>query len=220
MEQALYAESYFDMRRKTERQRQLAYQQEYKRVIERASGRRVLDWGCGDGSFLEWFTDWEWYGVEISDYCVRQCEAKGIRMFWDTQALTDGCMDLVVFRGVLQHLDNPFDALREAARLLRPGGTMAILAQPDADSLCYRLFGELPALDLPRNWWIPGRREIENVLRRLGFGRFEVLRPYWGGPYANPPRDFWRFLLRLFGVRSKFPFPGNMIELYAQKGTQ
>jgi SAM-dependent methyltransferase len=218
MEIGLYAESYYDMRRKTERQRFIAYQQESKRVIQRADGRRILDYGCGDGSFLEWFTDWEWYGVEISEYCIRQCTAKEIRMV-NTASLIDGSLDVVVFRGVLQHLDNPFNALREAERLLRDGGLLAVLAQPDADSLCYRMFGELPALDPPRNWWIPGRRELINVMARLGFSEFEVLHPYWGGPYARPLRDFARFALRMFGIRKPFAFPGNMIELYARKGS-
>jgi len=207
------------MRRSNGLQRVFAYRQEYQRVAERTSGgRTVLDYGCGDGSFLDLFTDWRKYGVEVSDYCIQMCAAKGIQMV-DTAELSDGLVDLVVFRGVLQHLDNPFDALREAARLLPKGGKLAILAQPDADSLCYRLFGELPALDPPRNWWIPGRRELVNILGKLGFSNIEVLRPYWKGPYADPPRDFLRFALRLVGIRKPFPFPGNMIELFAQKGS-
>lgn len=198
-------------------QRERAYLQEYLRIESRAGGmNNVLDYGCGDGSFLDLFAGWNRYGVEVSEYCINQCVAKGIEMV-DTRTLQDGTMDLVIFRGVLQHIDNPFDALREAARLLYDGGRLAILAQPDADSLCYKLFGELPALDPPRNWWIPGLRELKNILHKLGFVKIETLRPYWGGPYADPPRDFMRFALRLAGVRKPFAFPGNMIELHAQK---
>lgn len=185
-------------------------------MIERAYGYYVLDYGCGDGAFLDLFQGWSRYGVEVSEYCIELCKKKGICMM-DTADMGDGTFDLVIFRGVLQHLDNPFEALREAHRLLRKGGTLAILAQPDADSLCYKLFGDLPALDAPRNWWIPGHREIENILRKLDFVRCETLRPYWGGPYASPARDIWRFALRLAGIRKPFAFPGNMIELYAYK---
>ncbi len=123
--------------------------------------------------------------------------------------------DLIVFRGVLQHLDNPFGDLREAKWALAPEGMLAILAQPDADSLCYRLFRELPALDAPRNWWIPGEKELVNVLHKLGFCRMEILHPYWGGPYARPLHDFTSFALRLLGIKRKFAFPGNMMEVYA-----
>jgi SAM-dependent methyltransferase len=204
------------MRRKNGEQREIAYHQEYLRVIARAQGKYIFDYGCGDGSFLSLFEGWDRYGVEVSDYCIEQCQQKGIKMMesWDMGSAT---FDLIVFRGVLQHIDQPFTALQEAARLLRKGGTLAILAQPDADSLCYRLFGELPALDPPRNWWIPGRRELVNILGKLGFGGFEILRPYWGGPYAQPLRDFWRFALRLAGIKKPFAFPGNMIELYAKR---
>lgn len=183
-----------------------------------AEGGSVLDYGCGDGTFLEQFIGWHCYGVEISEYCIEICRAKGITML-DTADFEDGTLDLVVFRGVLQHLDNPFHALHEAARLLRAGGTVAILAQPDADSLCYKLFGTLPALDPPRNWWIPGLGELRNILRNLGLGVIRIERPYWHGPYASPVKDFTRFALRLVGVRSAFAFPGNMIEVYARKGS-
>lgn len=187
-----------------------------QRVPNRGS---VLDWGCGTGDFLDLFQGWDRNGVEISDYAKRECNAKGIRMI---DPLNPGyaiySFDLVIFRGVLQHIDNPFRALYEATSTLITGGTIAILAQPDADSLCYRLFGELPALDAPRNWWIPGARELTNILKRLGFINIEIHRPYWDGPYAHPARDFARFALRLVGIRKPFAFPGNMIELYAQKG--
>jgi SAM-dependent methyltransferase len=213
----LYEQRYFEMRRRNAEQRAAAYKQEYERVNFRSRGKYLLDYGCGDGAFTEQFQGWHKYGVEVSEYCISLCLAKNIRII-DTHDLKDGTLDLVIFRGVLQHIDEPFTALREAARLLRRGGTLAILAQPDADSLCYKLFGDLPALDAPRNWWIPGRRELQNILHKLNFDKQEVIYPYWGGPYAKPWRDFTRFALRLIGIRKSFAWPGNMIELYAQKG--
>lgn len=218
MESSLYSADYFVQRRSNGYERQIAYQQEWRRVCERVRPGFILDVGCGTGEFLDVFWgDWEKYGIEISEYCIDLCRSKGITMV-DFDSLRDDTFDLVIFRGVLQHLDNPFQALREARRVLAPGGLIAILAQPDADSLCYRLFGDLPALDAPRNWWIPGRREITNILKRLGFQDIEVNHPYWGGPYARPLKDFANFFQSLMGVRRKFAFPGNMMEVYARKG--
>lgn len=214
----MYDIDYFEMRRRNAEQRAAAYKQEHARVVERAQGEYLLDYGCGDGAFTELFRGWKKYGVEVSNYCMGLCLSRGIHIV-QTQELANATLDLVIFRGVLQHIDEPFTALREAARLLHRGGTLAILAQPDADSLCYRMFGELPALDAPRNWWIPGNRELQNVLRKLGFTDLELIKPYWGSPYANPLQDHARFVLRLFGVKKPFAFPGNMIELYARKGT-
>lgn len=204
------------MRKHTANQREISYSQEYNRITERIKGKLVLDYGCGEGQFLEKFIDWKKYGVEVSRHCIDVCELKGIHMV-KTDILLDEAFDLVIFRGVLQHIDEPFTALKEAARVLRQGGLLAILAQPDADSLCYRMFGELPALDPPRNWWIPGKREVLSILSNLGFDKFEVLHPYWNGPYANPAKDFFSFAVRMLGIRSKFAFPGNMMEIYARK---
>lgn len=212
----MYSKSYFEMRKKTANQREIAYSQEHRRITERIKGKLVLDYGCGEGQFLEKFTDWKKYGVEVSQHCIDVCELKGIFMV-KTDILANDAFDLVIFRGVLQHIDEPFTALRMAARILKPGGLIAILAQPDADSLCYRMFGELPALDPPRNWWIPGRREVVNILSNLGFEKFEVLHPYWGGPYANPRKDFMSFAARLLGIKCKFAFPGNNMEIFARK---
>lgn len=212
----MYAKSYFEMRKKTANQREISYSHEHKRITERIKGKLVLDYGCGEGQFLEKFIDWKKYGVEVSEHCISVCESKGIFMV-NPDILMDEAFDLVIFRGVLQHIDEPFTALRTAARVLRPGGLLAILAQPDADSLCYRLFGELPALDPPRNWWIPGHREVLSILNNLGFENAEVLHPYWGGPYANPRKDFLSFAVRLLGIKSRFAFPGNMMEIYARK---
>jgi len=215
---SLYGEQYFSLRKATGWQREVAYRQEFKRVMDRTRYKRgnVIDIGCGTGEFLELFklAGWQVYGVEVSDYCIQKCNERGITMV-EIDYLDDGLAELVIMRGVLQHIDDPFGALRHARRMLANGGMLSILAQPDADSLCYKLFGDLPALDAPRNWWIPGAREVVNILGKLGFGMIKVNHPYLGGPYASPLLDYARFVGRLFGLRKPFAFPGNMMEIFA-----
>lgn len=50
----------------------------------------------------------------------------------DGEALpyADGTFDLIVARGALHHLPSPVDALREARRVLAPGGAVVVLAEP------------------------------------------------------------------------------------------
>jgi SAM-dependent methyltransferase len=216
-ESLLYDKSYFvGNGYGVDPRRAIAYRQELSRVLSLApNGGRVLDWGCGTGDFLSMFDDrWTKYGIEISAYAAGEAKKKGITIL-RSDLLSHMDFDLIIFRGVMQHLDDPFDALRKARLSLMPNGLIAILAQPNAESLVYRLFGDLPALDWPRNYWIPGERELCNVLEHIGLRIIRIEHPYRGGPYANPIRDYLRFIGNIFGGRYKFAFPGNMIEIYA-----
>ena len=55
-----------------------------------------------------------------------------------------GDFDVVVLADVLEHLDDPVDAIDRCARLLRPGGVLCVVT-PDPSSLTARLAGA--------RWW-------------------------------------------------------------------
>lgn len=196
--------------------REAMYLLERDRIYQRSHGGMVLDIGCGVGAFLETFDDsWHKYGVEISSYAAGKARERGItvRPIGDYACMT---FDLVVMRGTLQHFDRPFEMLQTARRLLKPVGLLAILATPNNQSRYYRRFGTLPALDPPRNFWIPGARELENVLTNLGFWDIETLYPYRDTPYAEPAKDHMHYLWKCITGRGRFAFPGSMMEVYAR----
>jgi SAM-dependent methyltransferase len=214
----LYEREYFDQYYLLDRQREKMYLQEHKRIVARCQFGRVLDIGCGIGGFLQTFDDrWEKYGFEPSDFAAEKARGHGITMLRSVQSADFAFFDVVIFRGTLQHINFPMRALVQAARVLKPGGLLVILATPDSDSLVYKLFGQLPALDPSRNWVLFGSRFLSNILSRLEFEKIEVLHPYWGTPYANPIMDFFKFLLSMVAGWRKFAFPGNMMEIYAVK---
>ncbi len=116
-----------------------------QRLAEIAPPGRVLDVGSGDGVLLD--------ALRASGR-----EALGIERSSDRRDVVDTELaDLeegwaaIVFWHSLEHLPDPAGALREAARLLVPGGVL-VVAVPNAASLQARAFGDRwLALDLPRH---------------------------------------------------------------------
>ena len=217
---ALYDSEYFGIRNYgLDEKRQKSYRQEVLRVWAHAGkAGHVLDVGCGIGDFLMSFDDrWTRYGVDPSEYAQEQARKKGIEVLRNLNTVTTETMDVVIFRGTLQHIDTPMESMMHAVRILKKGGLLVILATPDADSVIYQMFGRLPCLEDARNWVVFGHRVLNNIMVRLGMKDIEITHPYWNTPYAQPVKDFGNFALSLlFGWRP-FAFPGNMLELYAVK---
>jgi SAM-dependent methyltransferase len=101
--------------------------------------RRVLDFGTGTGRMLQLFADRavELEGIDFSHQMLTvaraNLERSGIRNAQvrhgnvTQTALPDGVADLVIVHQVLHFLDEPSAALREAARVLAPGGRLLIV---------------------------------------------------------------------------------------------
>ena len=92
---------------------------------------RVFDVGCGNGAFLNAVSaeGGEVGGVELDPRNVRLCRESGLNVnggsLFDVGIPGNG-WDTVTFWDVLDHLDNPFEALQVASRALRPGGVLAL----------------------------------------------------------------------------------------------
>ena len=100
-----------------------------------APGAKLLDVGCGTAWLSRHFEDYT--GVDASADAVRIAREAGRNV---QMANLDGplpypdeAFDAVVLKDVLEHLDDPVSAVREARRVLRVGGKVFASA-PDAQS--------------------------------------------------------------------------------------
>lgn len=98
-------------------------------------GARVCDLGCGlDAAFLDFAAERIAYGVAVDDQVRDVGTGRWQRVRADIRKplpLESGQFDNVVMLAVLEHLAKPESVLREAYRILAPGGSL-ILTWPSA----------------------------------------------------------------------------------------
>ena len=191
---------------------------EKKLINEYVSSGVMCDVGCGTGEFHE-ILKWKGaiFGMEISETAKVAARHRGVD--FSKSILTEvDFFDLIVFRGVIQHLPDPFGYLASSYKSLKPGGVIVFLMTPNADSICYKLFGQLPLLDSNRNFWTPSVSTLSANLTNLGFQINHIGKPYWRSPYRSLIADHFKFVLRVLRLRSTAgAFWGNAMELIAQK---
>jgi tRNA (mo5U34)-methyltransferase len=93
--------------------------------------------------------------------------------------------DVVLFLGVLYHMEEPLRAMRRAASAVAPGGLLAIETEavelPGAPDAAFCEF--LPGSELNNdasNWWVPNAKALEGLVRAVGLQDFTLT--------AGPPQ--------------------------------
>jgi SAM-dependent methyltransferase len=102
----------------------------YVPVHEPPPSAKVLDFGCGDGKFLNRLQDagWATYGIEPS---TAVAFLRHRRLIAPPQ---DGSFDFVFLHHVLEHISDPLGVLRQLAGTLREGGVLFV-GVPRLDTL-------------------------------------------------------------------------------------
>jgi SAM-dependent methyltransferase len=136
---------------------------------------RLLDFGCGGGSFLKRMQrqGWEVTGVDASATAVYRIRTElGLRALAGTlphAALQPSTFDVITMWNSLEHVHDPLAVLHEANRLLVPGGRL-LVAVPNIDSLPFRWFGSAwYGLDLPRHLTHFAPWTLQPMLEQAGF---------------------------------------------------
>lgn len=159
-------------------------------ALRLAPGDRVLDVACGPGNFTRTYAaavaaGGLAVGIDLSTPMLRQAvrtearaEAPSGASYVEGSAhalpFADGSFDAVACYGALYLIPDPYLALDEIVRVLRPGGRVAIMTTTAPD----RLRGLAQAAARPSGLRVFGPDEITGRLREAGFG--EVSREVHG----------------------------------------
>ena len=143
-------------------------------------GARVCDLGCGlDAAFLDFAAERIAYGVGVDDQVRDGAGGRWKRVRTDIRAalpLESGEFDNVVMLAVLEHLPEPEPVLREAYRILKPGGSL-ILTWPSAmvDPILKMLHGLRLVSDEMESQEHQKRiplGTLQQMMHRIGFNEF------------------------------------------------
>lgn len=148
------------LERMTRNEADMAYRRRVRTVfewLEPQDGDRILDGGCGRGFYLNFIRracDAHLVGVDITHAYLRVArhvlaEKRIALINASLHALPfpDDTFDKIILSEILEHLADDVAGLREAARVLRPGGLVAITT---------------PNANYPF-WWDPINKTLETL---------------------------------------------------------
>ena len=98
-------------------------------------GQKILEPGCGRGEFLDGFRKlgMDCYGLDLSPEAggmLKEVEVKHANLEEDPMPYEDNYFDFIYNKSLLEHLYHPDHFVKEAFRILKPGG-MLICLVPD-----------------------------------------------------------------------------------------
>jgi ubiquinone/menaquinone biosynthesis C-methylase UbiE len=138
---------------------------------------RVLEVGCGTGYWLSALLDLtpDLYGLDYSLEMLKKAvgrDSRGrvVRGTAETLPFQGASFDLIFCVNAIHHFEQFDNLIAEARRLLRPGGTLALIGMDPhhgRDYWCvYDFFPETKATDLAR---YPSSGQIIDAMLRAGF---------------------------------------------------
>jgi len=172
-------------------------------------GDRFLDVGCGSGSLVFRAREkyQEAYGVDISEFCIREAEERKRERFGESAPIyfsrcnvgariefPDGMFNTVASVAVIEHVFDLYGVVGEIRRVLKRGGIF-VIEVPNIAYLRYRIelfFGRLPVTSTPHNWrevgWDGGHLHYftkKTLCRLLDETGFDVVKVTGGGLFGT-----------------------------------
>jgi 2-polyprenyl-3-methyl-5-hydroxy-6-metoxy-1,4-benzoquinol methylase len=148
----------------------------FVRFLRHRPGGRLLDVGCGSGSWLVRMRElgWNVEGVDFDPSAIEVARNRDLNVrlgSLEAQGYDAETFDAVTLNHVIEHLPDPEATLRECHRALRSGGQL-VVATPNVHSLSHRMFRtDWRGLEPPRHLHLFTVGSLRRVLEAAGFRR-------------------------------------------------
>jgi SAM-dependent methyltransferase len=137
-------------------------------------GLKLLDVGCGDGSFLQAMKErgLEVYGIEPDKIKYELCKKKSLNVFCGflEESYFENCFfDVITLNHVFEHISNPRETLKKLRELLKNQGII-IIQVPRADSFLAKVFHkDCQLFAVPYHLFTYTFKALSNLLNEEGF---------------------------------------------------
>ncbi|MFA4888241.1 MAG: methyltransferase domain-containing protein [Candidatus Omnitrophota bacterium] len=149
-----------------------------KLFLYKSPGAKILDIGCGDGSFIKQVKGrFDCRGLEISEYLAGKARESGLNIILGNFLLAefaDEKFDAITLISLLEHLDDPAAAMAKCFSLLNIGGVLLI------KTVNYGCFNRI----IKRGNWTGFRppdhivyftpASLKRLLKRIGFTKIKI----------------------------------------------
>lgn len=181
--------------------------------------RFFLDVGCATGRLLEALRDegWETAGVELCEPSAEYGRTqRGLQIKSGTleeAGFPDESFHIVHASHLVEHLTEPRLFLKEAFRILKPGGYV-ILVTPNTAGFQARLFGRAWRSLIEDHICLFSKQNLSLLLRKEGFVLHRI--KTWGGLAQGTAPGFLKKILDPWAKRFGF---GDVMIVLAQKSS-
>lgn len=178
-------------------QRRRMYEIDREYLQRHIATGRLLDVGCSTGEFLQILAPpFDGIGIDRDPQAIALARAQGVRAALTVGECDDAFfaalppLDVVVLRGVIEHVVEPRPLLARLAGRLSPGGVVFVTATPNVACVCADVYRDRwNQFDPVQHLTHFSAKTLTSLLTPLGLNLEGEYYPYLETPYADYASD-------------------------------